>query len=76
VVPWTTGQEYPDTYLLDLVCARECSRADAVGHAPGDDYVFTQMLAPALARRDLFGPDGPPADAWGRRGLTLFSISR
>jgi hypothetical protein len=35
VAPWATGREYPDTYLLDLACARECSRADAVGYSTG-----------------------------------------
>jgi hypothetical protein len=86
VAPWATGREYPDTYLLDLACARECSRADAVGYstglgtaAPAEigalDYAFTDSLEPALARRELLGPDAPPVVDWGRRGLRLFAVS-
>jgi hypothetical protein len=59
VVPWEAGKDYPDTYLLDLMCARECSRADAVGEVDGADYVFTPRVQPALARRELCaGPEG------------------
>ncbi len=32
-VPWPAGREHGGSYLLDLACARECSQADAVGHA-------------------------------------------
>jgi hypothetical protein len=76
VARWEPGRDYPDCYLLDLACALECSRADAVGHAPGADYVFTQALEPALARRDLLLPDAPAADTWGGHGLRMLSISR
>jgi len=73
VAPWpaagTAGQPAPETpgsYLLDLVCARECSQADAVGWA-GAAYEYAASLAPALARRDYFGRPG--------QGPRLFSVS-
>ena len=53
VVPWQAGREYHDSYLLDLVCARECAQADAAGYA-GVGYAFTASLAgpgPAGVRR-------------------------
>jgi hypothetical protein len=68
VVPWQAGQEYEETYLLDLACARECSQADAAGFA-GITYGYVTSLEPALARREYFGSDG------SRRGLSLFSLS-
>jgi hypothetical protein len=33
VAPWSTRAETPATHLVDLVCAAECSGADAVGGA-------------------------------------------
>jgi hypothetical protein len=75
VAPWEPDRDHPDCYLLDLACALECSRADAVGHAPAADYMFTQAMEPALARRELLLPDAPAADAWGRLGLRMLSIS-
>lgn len=76
VAPWPTPGESDDTYLLDLMCARECARADAVGFGDGE-YEFTRSLdAPALVRRDLLTPDGPPEAAWGDRGLRLFTVTR
>jgi hypothetical protein len=75
VAPWEPDHDRPRSYLLDLACAAECSRADAVGHAPGADYVFAPAIEPALARRDLLVPGAPPADAWGRHGLSMLSIS-
>ena len=70
------GAAIPDTYLLDLVCARECAQADAVGFGPAD-YEFTRSLAePALARRDLLAPNGPGAADWGSHGLRLFTVTR
>jgi hypothetical protein len=75
LAPWEPDRDHPDCYLLDLACALECSRADAVGHAPGADYVFTPAIKPALARRDLLLADGPAADAWGRHGVRMLSIS-
>ena len=68
VVPWQAGHEHEDSYLLDLACARECSQADAVGHA-GMTYGYVTSLEPALARREFFGSDG------SRHGLRLFSLS-
>ncbi len=78
VSPWSAEWDpqvaYPDSYLLDLMCALECSRADAVGSAAGADYVFTDALDPAVARTDLFREGAPPRSAWGRRGLRLFAV--
>jgi hypothetical protein len=55
VAPWPAD---PDgSYLLDLACARECSQADAVGHA-GIAYAYTSPLKPALARREFFTAAG------------------
>jgi hypothetical protein len=67
VTPWPAGREPGEHHLLDLACARECSRADAVGYA-GAGYAFTGSLTPVLARPEFFGPDGPAA------GPRLFSI--
>jgi hypothetical protein len=71
VVPWNAAADYPDTYLLDLACARECSQADAIGFA-GSTYAFTAQLVPALARRDLIGAS-KILDTTD--GLRLFSVS-
>ena len=68
VVPWPTGREYHDSYLLDLACARECAQADGAGYA-GADYAFTASLEPALARREFFASGDPG------HGLRLFSVS-
>jgi hypothetical protein len=76
LAPWTAGAPRPDTYLLDLACARECAQADAVGFGTGE-FEFTRWLdEPALARRDLLAPGGPAAGDWGSHGLRLFSITR
>jgi hypothetical protein len=81
VAPWQATAQ-PDTsftssrYLLDLACARECAQADAVSFGSAD-YEFTlEAEEPALARRELLLPGGPPVAAWGARGLRQFSISR
>jgi len=68
VVPWQTGHEYEESYLLDLACARECAQADAVGYA-GITYGYVTSLEPALARSEFFGSDG------SSHGLRLFSLS-
>jgi hypothetical protein len=77
--PWAAvcepGTSYPPSWLLELVCALECSRADAVGYVPGADYVFTEALDPAVARTELFRDGAPPRSAWARRGLRLFAVS-
>jgi hypothetical protein len=81
LAPWPTASTgldgtAPDTYLLDLACARECAQADAVGFGPAE-YEFTRWLdTPALARRDLLLPGGPAVGEWGGHGLRLFSITR
>lgn len=75
LAPWAEGGRQPDTYLLDLACARECAQADAVGFGAGE-YEFTRRLdEPALARRDLLSPGGPAADDWGSHGLRLLRIN-
>jgi hypothetical protein len=76
VAPWEPrAGQYPDTYLLDLACAREAAQADAVGF--GDtDYAYAGEVAPALARRDLLGrPDAPEPSVWASHGYRLFTIT-
>jgi len=76
LAPWTADGSQPDTYLLDLACARECAQADAVGFGTAE-YKFTSLPGePALARRDLLAPGGPAIGEWGGHGLRLFSITR
>ena len=78
LAPWPTDAAgpAPDSYLLDLACARECAQADAVGFGAAE-YEFTRWLdAPALARRDLLLPAGPALGDWGGHGLRLFTITR
>jgi hypothetical protein len=65
----------PPLYLLDLACARECAQADAVGFGDADYQYAQRLAAPALARRELFLPGSPAPDAWGARGLRLFTIT-
>jgi hypothetical protein len=65
--PWDITRDYPDTHLLDLACGRECSRADAVGYSPGDGYVFSTKIEPALARPGLLAA-GAAAGADGADG--------
>ena len=72
---WDPQVAYPASYLLELMCALECSRADAVGYAVGPDYVFTDTLDPAVARTELFREGAPPRSTWGRRGLRLFAVA-
>jgi hypothetical protein len=73
--PWPADGPGDELYLLDLACARECAQADAVGFGSGA-YEFARTLgAPALARRDLLLPDGPPAGEWGARGLRLLTVT-
>ena len=72
--PWDPAAAYPPSYLLELVCALECSRADAAGRAPGADYVFTTTLDPLIARTALYRDGGPPPHSWARRGLRLFAV--
>jgi hypothetical protein len=72
--PWDPAAAYPASYLFELVCALECSRADAAGHAAGADYVFTTTLDPQVARTALYRDGAPPPHAWARRGLRLFAV--
>ncbi len=72
---WDPQVAYPASYLLELMCALECARADAVGYAAGADYVFTDTLDPAVARTELFREGAPPRSTWGRRGLRLFAVA-
>jgi hypothetical protein len=66
VAVWQAGRERDEAYLLDLACARECSQADAVGHA-GAAFAFTSSLEPELTRREYF-TSGDTS-----HGLRLFS---
>jgi hypothetical protein len=72
--PWDPAAAYPPSYLLELVCALECSRADAAGRADVGDYVFTTALDPLVARTALYRDGGPPPHTWARRGLRLFAV--
>jgi hypothetical protein len=72
---WEPGVTYGPATLAELMCALECSRADAVGYVPGADYVFTDVLDPAVARTELYRDGAPPRSAWGRRGLRLFAVT-
>jgi hypothetical protein len=72
--PWDPKAAYPASHLLEMMCALECSRADAVGTAAGADYVFTDALDPAVARTDLYRDGAPPPHAWARRGFRLFAV--
>jgi hypothetical protein len=81
LAPWPADGGQADDYLLDLVCARECAQADAVGlssggHGGAGEYEFTRWLdEPALVRADLLGQRGPAAGDWGSHGLRLFTIT-
>ncbi len=72
---WDPRLDYPPSYLLELMCALECSRANAVGLTAGADYVFTDVQAPAVARTGLFREGAPPRSTWARRGLRLFAVA-
>jgi hypothetical protein len=68
VAPWPADGQQHESYLLDLICARECAQADATGYA-GAGYAFTATLDPGLARREYFAAGDPG------HGLRLFSVS-
>ena len=72
---WDPQLAYPPLALLELMCALECSRADAVGYAPGLDYVFTDAADPAVTRTGLLREGAPTRSTWARRGLRLFAIA-
>jgi hypothetical protein len=75
IARWDCRAGHSAWYLLDLVCARECSRADVIGRSADRDYVFVDTAEPALVRADLLGPGGPPPLSWGRRGIRMLSIT-
>jgi hypothetical protein len=81
LAPWAPDGRQPDTYLLDLACARECAQADAVGlylgeHGGTGEYEFTRWLdRPALVRAGLLAPGGPAVSDWGGHGLRLLTIA-
>jgi hypothetical protein len=74
VAPWPAGSRVPGSYLADLVCAAECSGADAVGPAAGaPGYTFVPAVEPALVRRELHETGGTPAD-WAAQGVRFLSL--
>jgi hypothetical protein len=82
IAPWPTGSEIPVTHLVDLVCAAECSAADAVGAANGaraaggdaaDPYTFVTDIEPALVHREWYISGGLPAK-WAAQGARLLSL--
>jgi hypothetical protein len=72
---WEPGVTYSPVTLVELMCALECSRADAAGYVPGADYVYTDALDPTVARTELYRDGAPHRSAWGRRGLRLFAVA-
>ncbi|MFC7327498.1 hypothetical protein [Marinactinospora rubrisoli] len=76
-------------YLADLLCAAECSGADAVGPAiapwsvaaddgsamnwADQDYVFVSAIEPELARRELVLRGLHPG-VWNRHGARLLAL--
>ncbi|PRY01470.1 hypothetical protein [Allonocardiopsis opalescens] len=86
VAPWHGGQaaRWAPGHLADMVCAGECSAADAIGPAllPLDasgwdaavDYAFTGAVEPALIRRTLARKPTPPSE-WGRHGARLLALA-
>jgi hypothetical protein len=76
IAPWPTRDEIPATHLVDLVCAAECSGADAVGGTGGGaaaPYTFVTDIEPALVRREWYGLGGSPAQ-WAAQGARLLSL--
>jgi hypothetical protein len=81
VAPWPARSEIPSTHLVDLVCAGECSGADAVGGAAGGPvngaaagpYTFGTDIEPALVRREWYITGGPPTE-WAARGARLLTL--
>jgi hypothetical protein len=76
VAPWPAEGEVPSTYLADLVCAAECSAADAIGPAAGRDtadYTFGAAVEPALVRRELHASGGA-VTGWAADGARLLSL--
>ncbi len=74
IAPWDPARAHSDWYLLDLMCARECSRADIIGCTPGADYVFADPAEPALIRRELL-TQGRPSGSRTWPGASALSIA-
>ncbi|HEU5156287.1 MAG TPA: hypothetical protein VFU43_04770 [Streptosporangiaceae bacterium] len=75
VAPWPARGEVPATHLADLVCAAECSGADAVGGGGGEDapYTFVTDIEPALVRRERYVSGGLPTE-WATQGARLLAL--
>ena len=80
IAPWPTRHDIPATHLVDLVCAAECSGADAVGGRAAahggiaaDPYTFVTDIEPALMRREWYISGGLPAE-WAAQGARLLSL--
>lgn len=76
VAPWPADGGVPSTYLADLVCAAECSAADAIGPAADRgvaDRTFVAAIEPALVRREWHESGGVMA-GWAARGARLMSL--
>ncbi|GAA1109979.1 hypothetical protein [Nocardiopsis composta] len=85
--PWSALWHGPrgEAHLADLVCAAECSGADAVGEAavPGgdavravgadQDYVFVGAVRPDLVRTALAARGIDPG-LWNRHGARLLAL--
>ncbi|MBC6460900.1 hypothetical protein [Actinomadura sp. HBU206391] len=70
--PWP-DHPVPDAYLADLLCAAECTGADAVGPGDGPDYTFVPSVEPRLMRPDLLASEVPP-ERWAARGARLLAL--
>jgi len=72
---WDPQAAYPSSYLLELMCALECSRADAVGPPPGRITCSPTCWNPAVARTDLLREGAPPGPPGPAAGLRLFAVT-
>jgi hypothetical protein len=82
IAPWPMRDETPAGHLADLVCAAECSGADAIGGAGGGThrsppatapYTFVDDIEPALVHRDWYIAGGLPTE-WAAQGARLLSL--
>jgi hypothetical protein len=74
VAPWPARDEVPETHLIDLMCAAECSGADAVGFGAAAPYTFTADIEPALVRRELYASSESTQD-WAAHGARLLCLA-
>jgi hypothetical protein len=74
VAPWPARDEVPKTHLIDLMCAVECSGADAVGFGAAAPYTFTAEIQPALVRRELYASSESAQD-WAAHGARLLCLA-